>query len=60
MLQRGMQALHYGAQCGHLDVCELLLKAGAPVDAQNRVQESISNIYQITVFILSEYLCQNS
>ena len=61
LLQSGKQALHYGAQQGHLDVCELLLKAGVPADAQDKVWESISNFHQITEFILSEYLCyQNS
>ena len=45
-----MQALHYGAKIGHLDVCKLLLKAGAPVDAKDKVWESISNFHQITVF----------
>ena len=46
-----MQALHYGAQFENLDVCELLLKTGAPVDAQDEVWERISNFHQITLFI---------
>ena len=46
-----MQALHCGAEKGSLDVCKLLLKAGAPVDAQDKVWESISNFHQITVLI---------
>ena len=34
--------LHYGADKGHLDICELFLKAGASADAQDKVWESIS------------------
>lgn len=29
----GYSALHYAARAGHLSVCELLLRRGAPVDA---------------------------
>ena len=61
LLQNGNTALHFGAENGHLEVCELLLQAGALADAQNSVWESILNIHQVTVFSLSEYLyCQNS
>ena len=37
LLQFGITALHGGASNGHLDVCELLLKAGAAADAQDKV-----------------------
>jgi ankyrin repeat protein len=36
--QEGYTALMYAAQCGHADVIQLLLGAGANVDAQNTVR----------------------
>lgn len=29
----GYTALHYAARAGHLSICEMLLRRGAPVDA---------------------------
>ena len=41
LLQEGWTPLHHAAARGYLDTCELLLKAGAPADAQDKVWESI-------------------
>ena len=42
--------LHYGAEKGHLDVCKLLLKAGASKDAREEVCEgSISVLHSFLV-----------
>ena len=54
-LQDGQTALHCGARRGHLNVCGLLLKAGALADAQDKVWESILNFHQIILFNLLKY-----
>ena len=36
----GFTALHWAAQCGHLDICELLLHSGANVNAQNQTGDT--------------------
>ena len=55
LLQDGQTALYCGAQRGHLNVCRLLLKAGALADAQDKVWESILNFHQIIVFNLLKH-----
>ena len=59
LLQDGKTALHFAAEKQRLDVCELLLKAGAPADAQDKVWLSISIFHQMIVFILYYSYYQN-
>ena len=53
LLKGGKTALHYGAEVGHLDVCELLLKGGAPADAQEHVCERSISVLQFFLPSLS-------
>jgi ankyrin repeat protein len=45
VLQRDNLALHHAAMKGHADIIRMLIKAGSHIDAQDKVRQTLINVY---------------